>query len=261
MRKIWMLGIATLALLGQGTWAEVQFKEVEYHDGDVVLAGNLAWDDAIAGPRPGVLVAHAWMGPGGYEQRRARELAALGYAAFVLDIYGKGVRPADHEEAAQLSSSFKSDRDQMRRRAQAGLEALRREEICAGQPVAAIGYCFGGTVALELARSGADLAGAVSFHGGLATPNPEDARQIKGSVLVLHGADDPYVPPKEVQAFEAEMREAGVDWQLVAYGGAVHSFTDPGAGNDASKGAAYNARADRRSWRTMQAFLEETLRP
>ena len=123
--------------------------------------------------------------------------------------------------------------------------------------IAAIGYCFGGTTVLELARSGADIAGVVSFHGGLSSPTPGDAKNIKAKVLALHGADDPNVPPKEVAAFEDEMRQAGVDWQLVAYGGAVHSFTDWNAGNDNAKGAAYNERADRRSWEAMKQFFAE----
>lgn len=261
MKRFWILGFATALALGQAACAEVQTKDVEYRDGETALQGYLAWDDAVAGPRPGVLVAHAWMGLGDYERRRARELAALGYAAFALDVYGKGVRPQNAEEAAKLSGVYKADRDLMRRRARAGLDELARQDICAGQPLAAIGYCFGGTVALELARSGAALAGVVGFHGGLATPTPEDARQIKARILVLHGADDPWVPPAEVQAFQDEMRTAGVDWQFVTYGSAVHAFTDPAAGNDPSKGAAYNAAADRRSWQAMQSFLREVLRP
>lgn len=261
MNRLGWIGLAVLAWLAPGARAGVQSKTVEYRDGEVVLEGYFAWDDAVAGPRPGVLVAHAWMGPGEHEQRRARELAALGYAALVIDMYGQGVRPRNAEEAGQLAAFYKGDRDLMRTRARAGLDALAREELCTGQPLAAIGYCFGGTVVLELARSGAPLAGAVSFHGGLATPRPEDARQIRARVFVLHGADDPHVPPAEVQAFEDEMRAAGVDWQFVAYGGAVHSFTDPGAGGDPARGAAYNARADRRSWRALQVFLNEIFQP
>lgn len=240
--------------------AEIQTRPVEYGAGDTVMEGYLAWDDAVSGPRPGVLVAHAWMGLGEYEQRRARELAALGYAAFALDLYGKGVRADGPEQARELASRFRADRLLMRERARAALDALAREELCAGQPLAVIGYCFGGTVALELARGGAPLAGVISFHGGLDTPDPADARHIRGAVLVLHGADDPHVPPEQVAAFEKEMRDAGVDWQLVAYGGAVHAFSDPGAGSDPARGAAYDERADRRSWQALQSFLDEVLR-
>ena len=139
----------------------------------------------------------------------------------------------------------------------AALDVLRSQPQCDPKRIAAIGYCFGGTCVLELARSGADVLGVVSFHGGLSTANPADAKNIHGKVLVLHGGDDPHVPPKEVEAFEEEMRAAGVDWQLVAYGGAVHAFTNPAAGNDKSRGAAYNATADRRSWEAMRVFLTE----
>jgi dienelactone hydrolase len=249
--KTWMMLAGMLGMLVQGAMAGVQTRAVEYRDGEVVLEGVLAWDDAVEGPRPGVVVIHAWTGLGDYEQRRARELADLGYAALAIDMYGKDVRPQGREEAGALSGRFKADRGLMRSRARAGLDALAAEAICAGQPMAAIGYCFGGTVALELARSGAPLAGTVSIHGNLDTPNPEDAAQIQGPVLVLHGGDDPVVPPAEVLAFQEEMRAAGVDWQFTAYGGAVHAFSDP------SRGAAYHPAADRRSWQSLKNFLEE----
>lgn len=250
-----VLLVATLSL------GEVRTEVVEYRDGDLTLEGYLAWDDALQGSRPGVLVVHQWKGLGDYEKRRARELAQLGYAAFALDMYGKGVRPESPQEAGKQAGLFKNDRALTRSRAAAGLRTLASHDLAAGQPVAVMGYCFGGMVALELARSGAPVAGAVSFHGNLDTPDPKDAAQIKGRILVLHGADDPHVPPAQVEAFQKEMRDAGVDWQLVAYGGAVHSFTDTGAGDDPSRGAAYNANADRRSWEAMKDFFAETLRP
>lgn len=252
--KTWMMLAGMWAVLAQGVMAGVQTLTVEYRDGEIVLEGILAWDDAVEGPRPGVVVIHAWTGLGDYEQRRARELAELGYAALAIDMYGKGVRPQGREEAAALSGRFKADRSLMRSRARAGLDALAAEAICAGQPMAVMGYCFGGTVALELARSGAPLAGTVSIHGNLDTPHPEDAAQIQGPVLVLHGGDDPVVPPAEVLAFQEEMRSASVDWQFTAYGGAVHAFSDP------SRGAAYHPAADRRSWQALKHFLEEVFR-
>ena len=186
-----------------------------------------------------------------------RKLAELGYVAFAADIYGKGVHAASPQQAGALAGKFKNDQKLMRDRVNAALDVLRGSPLCDPKRVAAIGYCFGGTCVLELARSGADVAGVVSFHGGLSTANPADAKNIRGKVLVLHGADDPHVTPKEVEAFEEEMRNAGVDWQFVAYGGAVHAFTDPSAGNDNSKGAAYNAAADRRSWDAMKVFFAE----
>jgi dienelactone hydrolase len=240
--------------------AAVETKTVEYQQGDAVLEGYLAWDNSTAAPRPGVLIAHEWTGMGDYVQMRARKLAEMGYVAFALDIYGKGVHPKTPKEAGALAGKYKNDRPLMRARAKAGLDVLRASPMCDPQRVAAIGYCFGGTCVLELARSGAELAGVVSFHGGLDTPTPADARNIKAKVLVLHGGDDPHVPRKDVEAFEDEMRAAGVDWQLVVYGGAVHAFTNPMAGNDKSRGAAYNAQADHRSWEAMQALFAEIFR-
>ena len=145
----------------------------------------------------------------------------------------------------------------MRSRAHSGLKVLRANILVDTKRIAVIGYCFGGTSVLELARNGDDAAGFVSFHGGLNTPTPDDAKNIRGKVLALHGADDPLVPPDEVLAFEEEMRRAGVDWQMIIYGGAVHSFTNPAAGNDPSVGAAYNEKADKRSWEAMKTFFQE----
>lgn len=230
---------------------------VEYRQGDTVLEGYLAYDDALKGPLPGVLVVHEWMGLNDYAKRRAGQLADLGYIALAVDIYGKGVRAKDAQEAGALAGKYKADRKLMRERILAGLDFLKKHQLVDTKHIAAIGYCFGGTTVLELARSGADVAGVVSFHGGLATPNPDDAKNIKARVVVFHGADDPLVPPEEVAAFQNEMRKGGVDWQMVFYGGAVHSFTNPDAGGEPSKGVAYNEKADRRSWEAMRVFFGE----
>ena len=235
----------------------IKTEATEYKQGSTSCEGYFAYDDAKSGKRPGVLVVHEWTGHNPYVRKRAEQLAALGYVAFALDMYGKGVHAKDAKEAASLASTYKNDRKLMRARARAGLDVLQKQPLADTQRLAAIGYCFGGTTVLELARDGAELAGVVSFHGDLSTPNPEDAKNIKAKVLAQHGADDPFVPPPQVAAFEEEMRKGGVDWQLIAYGGAVHSFTNPGAGNDNSKGAAYNAKADRRSWDAMQRFFHE----
>ena len=237
--------------------SEIVSKPVEYKQGDTVLEGVSVYDDAIQGKRPAVLVVHQWKGLGDYEKKRAEMLARLGYNVFAADIYGKGIRPQTPQAAGAEAGKYKNDRTLLRARVRAGLDVLMSHELTGPKRIAAIGYCFGGTTVLELARSGAEIAGVVSFHGGLGSPTPGDARNIKARVLVLHGADDPNVPPKEVAGFEDEMRQGGVDWQLVAYGGAVHSFTDWNAGNDNSKGAAYNERADRRSWEAMQQFFAE----
>lgn len=237
--------------------AEVVFKTVEYKEGSTTLEGLSVHDDATQGKRPGILVVHQWKGLGDYEKKRAEMLAKLGYNVFAVDIYGKGVRFANPKDAAAESAKYKSDRALLRARVNAGLAMLKKHELTDATKVAAIGYCFGGTTALELARSGADISGIVSFHGGLNTPTPADAQKIKGKVLALHGADDPHVPPAEVAAFEQEMRKAKVDWSLVSYGGAVHSFTDWNAGSDNSKGSAYNEKADKRSWEAMKTFFAE----
>jgi len=240
--------------------AAVKTEVLEYKHGDVVLQGYIAYDDATDAKRPGVLVVHQWRGLGDYEKRRARQLAERGYVALAADIYGKGVRPKNTQEARAQATKYRSDRQLMRERAQAGLATLKAHPLCDPERTAAIGYCFGGGVVLELARSGADLKGVVSFHGNLDTPDPSDAKNIKASIAVMHGADDPHVPTEQVLAFQKEMRDAGVDWMFTAFGGAVHSFTDSGAGNDPSRGSAYNAKADRRSWEIMKVFFEEVLK-
>jgi dienelactone hydrolase len=237
--------------------AGLRTEVIGYKHGDVGLEGYLAYDDAVKGKRPGAIVVHAWTGLDAYTKRRTEELAELGYIAFAIDMYGKGVKAKDAEEAAGLAGIYRADRRLMRSRANAGLEVLKKHTLTEAKRIAAIGYCFGGGVALELARSGADIAGVVSFHGNLDTPNPEDAKNIKGKVLILHGAADPIVPNDQVIAFQDEMRKANVDWQMVIYGGVVHAFTNPESGDDPSRGAAYNEKADRRSWEAMKMFFAE----
>lgn len=236
--------------------AAIRTETIEYKHGDVILEGHLTYDDSFRGPRPGVLVVHQWKGLSDYEKLRSEMLAKLGYVAFAVDIYGKGVRPQTVEAASAEAGKYKNDRVLLRARANAGLEALRRHKLTQGKPIAAIGYCFGGTTAIELARSGAALSGVVSFHGALDSPRPEDGKNIQCKVLALHGADDPFVPDTDVAAFVAEMRGAKVDWQLVHYGGAVHSFTDWKA-DGSIPGAKYDERADKRSWEDMKQFLTE----
>jgi dienelactone hydrolase len=258
--KTWIT-LTCLLLVGSANGlAALKTQIVEYRHGEVVLEGYLAYDDAVTGRRPGVIVVHEWKGVGAHVKASAEKLAKLGYVAFAIDMYGKGIRPKDNKEAGAEAGKYKGDRALMRARAKAGLDWLRQHELTDPQRIAAIGYCFGGTTVLEMARSGAALAGVVSFHGGLDSPTPADARNIKGKVLVLHGADDPLVPAAEIAAFQDEMRQAKVDWQMVYYGGAVHSFTNPEAGNDPAKGVAYNEAADRRSWAAMKTFLAEACR-
>jgi dienelactone hydrolase len=259
MKKLFLLLPALLAAVS--LHAKVVGSVVEYKDGDTTLEGYLAMDADFHGARPAVLIVHQWLGLTDYEKHRAEQLAAMGYVAFCADIYGKDVRPKDTKEAGAEATKYKSDRKLLRARVNAALEKLKSLEATDTHRVAAIGYCFGGTTVLELARSSADLAGVVSFHGGLDSPTPDDGQRIRCKVLCCHGADDPYVKADDLAAFEKEMREANVDWRLIKYGGAVHSFTQPMAGNDNSKGAAYNERADKRSWQDMKNFLEEIFKP
>ena len=262
-QTVFVLALAWVGALGSvaaaGAPADVQQKIIEYKDGDAVLAGVLVFKAVPQSPAkvPGVLVVSDWMGVGPFAIERATKLAELGYIAFVADIYGKGIRPTNAQEAGAQAGKYKQDRALLRSRVNAALAVLRDQPGCDGGRVAAMGYCFGGMTVLELARSGAAVVGVVSFHGSLDSPTPADAKQIRGKVLVLHGADDPHVPPADVAAFEEEMRAAGVNWQLTAYGGAVHSFTNPHAGDYSLKGVAYNAQADRRSWQALTDFLHE----
>lgn len=237
-------------------FAAIKTQVVEYKDGKTLLQGFLAYDDDQPGQRPGVLVVHEWKGHGDYVRRRAEQLAQEGYVAFALDMYGKGVFAKNHEEAAKLSGMFFADRNLMRGRALTGLAVLKKDAHVDPTRLAAIGYCFGGTTVLELARAGTDLKGVASFHGNLTTPQPAAPGTIKAKVVVFHGGEDAWVAPG-LPDFQTEMKNAGADWQLHTYGGAVHSFTVAEAGNDPSTGMAYNANADRRSWQTLRTYLTE----
>ena len=245
--------IAACAVSAQG---KIITQSVEYKQGDTTLAGYLAYDDAVSGQRPGVLVVHQWLGLTDYEKHRAEQLAALGYVAFCADIYGKDVRPKNVSEAGAEAAKYKSDRQLLRARVTAGLDELKKNKLVDAKRIVAIGYCFGGTTVIELALSGADIAGVVSFHGGLDAPNPADAKNIKCKVLALAGADDPFQNSSDLAAFESELRDAKVDWQITFYGGAVHAFTQPNPGF-VNAGAKYNEKADHRSWQAMKDFFAE----
>lgn len=237
----------------------IRTELLDYTHGDATLEGFLAWDDALAGPscahgrRPGVAIVPDFMGVGPEAQRRATMLAELGYVAFAIDLHGKGKRPKSSDEARLLAGQLRADRPALRARAGAGLARLRADPRVDGTRLVAIGYCIGGMTALEMARGGEDLRAAVSFHGSLDTPVPVTA--IQPRILVLHGADDPGVTQEHVANFIAEMRAAKADWQLVQYGGVVHSFTDPHA--NVPGRLQYDARADRHSWRELVQLLAE----
>jgi dienelactone hydrolase len=255
--KSWAILLGMLAAFAAQSQAAIKTETVAYKHGDVVLEGYLAYDDAQSGKRPGVLVVHEWKGLGNHAKHSAEELAKLGYVALAVDMYGKGIRPQTNQEAATEAGKYKNDRALMRARINAGLAQLKSYPTVDPQRIGAIGYCFGGLTVLELARSGADVKGVVSFHGGLDSPTPADGKNIKAKVLVLHGADDPYVPAADIAAFQEELRKGGIDWRMIYYGGAVHSFTNPEAGTDNSKGAAYNEQAAKRSWEAMKTFFAE----
>ena len=241
--------------------AAVTEEILAYTHDEVPLEGRLCYNPAATGPLPGVLVVHAWKGVDEHSIHTARRLAEMGYVALALDMYGAGVRASNSTEAAALSAPFREDRPLMRARAAAGFQALMATGRVDPARVLALGYCFGGTVVLEMARVGMPLLGVASFHGTLGTPLPAAPGAVTAAVLALHGAIDPRVPDAELLAFKDEMEAAGADWQAVLLGHAVHSFTDPAAGSDPSRGSAYDARAARRSWKYMTVFFEELLTP
>jgi dienelactone hydrolase len=236
--------------------AKVVSQPVEYNHNGTVLEGYLAYDDAVKGKQPGVLVVHEWWGLNDYVRERVEKLAKLGYVAFALDMYGKGIWTKEPQKAKELSGHLRG-KPIMRQRASAGLEILRNNSRVDPGRIAAIGYCFGGTTVLELAYSGADLVGVVSFHGGLTAAKVDDRNRIKARFLICHGADDGFISAEAIQAFQDGMRESGADWQMIYFGGAVHSFTNPAADQVGIKGIAYNKKADERSWKFMQAFFVE----
>jgi len=240
--------------------AKIVTRTVEYRQDGTVMRGFLAYDDGLKGKRPGVLVVHEWWGLNDFARDRALKLAGLGYVALAADMYGGGATTRDREEAGKLAGALLSNPDLLRARARAALQVLAADPRVDPKRLAAIGFCFGGTTVLELAYSGADLAGVVSFHGGLPKAQPDDLKRIKAAILVLHGADDPHVAAADIAAFEQAMRQAGADWQMVFFGGAVHGFTNPAAGDNQASGVAYDARAARRSWRYMQEFFRESWR-
>lgn len=247
----------TLVFLAPVAMAVVKTEVVAYQDGDTPCRGYLAYDDATPDKRPGVVLVHDWWGLGELVKTNAERLAAMGYVALAVDMYGDGKLTDDMDEAGGLSSAIKGNPAMMRKRFEAGLNTLvANPRVDAGR-LGAMGYCFGGTVVLEMARMGLELQGVVSFHGGLKSAIPAADRHIQCSILACTGANDAFVPAEEVAAFEQEMRDAKADWLLVTYGNAVHSFTDPGVDRHGLEMAKYNEKAALRSWSHMKAFFEE----
>ena len=241
--------------------AAVQTKKVTYKAGSVECVGHLAWDDAIAGPRPGVLVVHEWWGLNDYARGRAEQLAKLGYVAFACDMYGQGKVTQHPSEASQMAAAVRMNAAEWQARAVAALDVLKQQPQCDKEKLAAIGYCFGGSTVLQLAFTGADLDAVATFHGSLPVPTPEQAKRTKASILVCHGALDSFIPEESIQKFRAALDAAGADWEMVYYAGTRHSFTDPGADKHGVEGLKYNKTADERSWAHMLQLFQEKLGP
>ena len=257
--KRWILIIA-LAFVAQAAQAAVKGEEVQYKAGNTVLKGYLAWDDAQKGKRPGVLVVHEWWGHNEYARERARMLAALGYTALALDMYGDGHQAHHPDEAGKFSGEVRKNLALARQRFDAAQRVLKKHPTVDGKRIAAIGYCFGGAIVLEMERQGESLKGVVSFHGSLNTDQPAKAGKVKARMLVLTGEADPFVPAEQVAAFKKEMDAAKVNYRVITYPGAKHSFTSKEADQYGEKfkiPLAYNADADQKSWAEMQAFFKE----
>lgn len=234
----------------------IQVKQLEYRDGGSVFEAHVAWDEAVSGPRPGVLVSHAWGGRTEFEDRKAERLAELGYVGLALDLYGKGITGSGPDENSKLMQPLLDDRPMLQRRMRLALDQLRGQPLVDARKTAAIGFCFGGLCVLDLARSGADLRGVVSFHGLLGAPGNTGDNRMTAKALVLHGWKDPMATPEQVLEFSREMDALGADWQLNAYGNAVHAFTNPLA-NDPDNGLEYDPVVEHRSWDSMWLFLNE----
>jgi dienelactone hydrolase len=235
----------------------VTTQTISYEDGTTTLKGFLAFDEEQPGKRPGVVVMPEAFGLGANAKDRASRLAALGYVALAADPFGDGREFTDLQEAIKVAGALGADPTKFRQRARVALDKLASLPQVDASRLAMIGYCMGGTFSLELARDGAPLRGVVSFHGGLQTQRPAVAGQVKARILVCHGADDPLIPPAQVNAFMDEMTKAGADWQFISYGNTVHSFTNPQADGTMMPGIKYNAQSDARSWLAMRNFFDE----
>ena len=246
------------ALLTQGPpRARVQTREVEYRQGDTVLKGFIAWNDAATGKRPGVLVVHEWWGLNEHARNQARRLADAGYVGFALDLYGNGKVTTHPKDAQAFVAEATKDPAVLAARFNAALDVLKKDPRVDTTRIAAIGYCFGGAVALGMARAGAPLAAVVTFHGALSTQTPAQRGKVKARILVLAGGADPFVPPEQVDAFKKEMQAAGAHFEVVSYPGAKHGFTNPDAATYGMEQLAYNATADRASWAAMLKLFRE----
>lgn len=258
--RTFLFAILFAALLTPVARADIKTEEVAYEGGGVKMKGFIAWDDSIKGKRPGVLVVHEWWGYNDYARSRAKQLAALGYVAMAVDMYGDG-KTADHpDNAAAFMQEATKDTEQTAARFEAAEKLLKKQKVTDPSRIAAIGYCFGGAVVLNMARRGDNLRGVASFHGALGAWSPAQKGKVKAKLLVMTGADDPMIPADSVQKFRDEMAAAGADFRVISYPGATHGFTNPAADENGRKfdmPIAYNAEADKASWGELDAFLKQ----
>ena len=257
--RVLAVAVASLAL-GSAVFAAIKTREVEYRQGETRLQGFFAWDDAVKGRRPGVLVVHEWWGHNEHARNQAKRLAEAGYVGFALDMYGKGKVTTHPKDAEAFMTEATRDASVVTARFNAALEQLKRNPHVDPKKIAAIGYCFGGGVVLGQARAGLDLAAVASFHGVLATQTPAEPGKVRARILVQTGEDDPMIPPAQVEAFKNEMMAAGAKFDVITYPGARHSFTNPHADAVGMPALAYNADADQKSWAKMLEMFREVFR-
>lgn len=254
-----LLTLTMVVAIAGTSLAEIRTETVHYKAGDTDLVGYLAWDDSVEGPAPGVLVIHEWWGLNDYAKKRTREVAALGYVAFALDMYGEGQNTEDPQQSGRWASDIRRDAAKAKERLAAGLDVLRNHELVDKNRVAAMGYCFGGGMVLNMARANMPVRGVVSFHGGLSNNFGWRPETIQPEVLVLHGGADPTIDDEEIADFLKEMRETDANYQFNIYSDARHAFTNPAADDRDSEAVGYNQQADERSWEAMKMFFAEVL--
>ncbi len=252
--------LAILALTTSAAQAEVKTKVIEYEVGDQTFDGYLAYDDSVEGPRPAVVVFHEWWGLNDYAKKRTEMLAELGYIAFAADMYGDGQFVDHPKDAGQMAGKVRANVDTWQKRAVAALDVLKKQPQCDKDKIAAIGYCFGGSTALQLGYTGADVDAIATFHAALPTPSEQQAEAIEAKVLVCHGADDGFVSQESIDAFKQKLNDADVDLNFVAFPGAVHSFTVKDSGKHGNPGMQYNKEADEKSWAMLQQLLKSELK-
>ncbi len=259
-RSLWFIGLMFATAIAH---AAVQGKEVSYVANGTILKGYVAYDDAVKGKRPGILVVHEWWGHNEYARMRARMFAEQGYTALALDMYGNGKQAHHPDDAGKFSSEVSKNEKLAKARFDAALNLLKKERTVDAGNIAAVGYCFGGSVSLNMARIGEPLKAVLSFHGGLGTDHPAEAGKVKARIASFTGEDDPFIPATQVAAFREEMDKAGVTYKVVTYPGARHAFTNPEAdkyGEEFKLPLAYNAAADKASWEEGLAFLADAFK-